>query len=167
MIGKSGNPFLKHTGPRWACDAGWRVNSLKGVIVMEKFEPTPAQRANCVKLAEYVQALPDDYEHFNMSYFFEWDTGLAHCPREIPEIACGTSACFLGHGPAAGIGSDSGLGWDNYATYYFGFGDDNEDFWGFVFDACWPDDAKLAAERMFYLLEHGSGDGYVPSREAA
>lgn len=121
---------------------------------------TPLQRANLLTLANYLMKLPDDYEHFGMAHFFEGDhavTDVAHC---------GTTACAVGHGPAAGItplphhwdtyGQSSRLDWWDYSKDLLcsmGSG-----AWDFMFSGCWDehdDTPRGAAARIRYVLKGG------------
>lgn len=63
---------------------------------------------NLAELATYLESLPKDYTHFDMGTYF------SHPKDDYGEISryaeengglheCGTVACALGHGPAAGI----------------------------------------------------------------
>tara|TARA_Y100001001_G_scaffold138359_1_gene140480 strand:- start:1177 stop:1779 length:603 start_codon:yes stop_codon:yes gene_type:complete len=62
--------------------------------------------ANCEKLAVYLENLPEDYEDFGMVAYIQ--------PRDLDALrkyalenggvhSCGTAACAIGHGPAAGV----------------------------------------------------------------
>lgn len=93
-----------------------------------KFNITPRRRANLEKLADHLESLPEDYSHFEMSYYYEHDgdCDLAEALDEktadavaeggySPEDTlfarsiesflgnCGAVACAVGHGPAAGV----------------------------------------------------------------
>lgn len=93
-------------------------------------DPTPRRRKNLAKLADYLESLPEDYAHFDMNQFIDHDpergipgtidedrrqalerydsavalesTVFAASPEQFLNN-CGTVACALGHGPAAGI----------------------------------------------------------------
>lgn len=72
---------------------------------------------NLVKLAEYLERLPEDYPYFGMKeYFLPVGTETLLClsnqqRRDMTQYAlhnggvhtCGTAACAVGHGPSAGI----------------------------------------------------------------
>ena len=116
------------------------------------FNPTPKQRANLAKLADYLDALPDDYERFDMDDFHDsasLDEVIAGRP-----ISCGSAACAIGHGPAAGIrrhSSDMGC-WFDYAIRVFGT--DHEGEAGYhMFGTENPDCPKAAASRIREVLE--------------
>ena len=57
-------------------------------------------KENLTKLRDYLAALPDDYENLEMSCFAKNSSIAA---KSTPETGCGTPACMVGHGPAAGI----------------------------------------------------------------
>jgi hypothetical protein len=71
------------------------------------------QRANLARLADYLAALPADYEHFSMENFLEFplpprQQRALECEYALGRWSmtgtrCGTAACALGHGPAAGV----------------------------------------------------------------
>jgi hypothetical protein len=90
---------------------------------------SPEHRVNLEKLANYLDSLPEDYEHFDMRTFL---THQGECDID-PDVAlmagedyldnCGTVACAVGHGPAAGIPmneSEAPGGWEMYARRVFG-----------------------------------------------
>jgi hypothetical protein len=141
---------------------------------------TPTQRSNLLKLADYLEALPANYEHFNMAYYARHfggcDIGAGDggaLPATAPEkflSNCGTIACAVGHGPAAGIPMQKseyeaverdpvnhGIDWDSYAERVFGANLDGN-LWHFLFSASWRfiDNTALgAAARIRYVLERG------------
>lgn len=80
------------------------------------------RRENLRKLADYLAALPEDYQHFEMSYFFQLNYDLMDrlyqdSLRGKPGLKsnlfykkgfyeshlteCGSAACAIGHAPAA------------------------------------------------------------------
>lgn len=70
------------------------------------------QRANLLKLAEYLESLPPSYKHFDMTdYAYHKGTHDLPLPPDVMAATrpveflsdCGTVACAAGHGPAAGI----------------------------------------------------------------
>ena len=95
---------------------------------------TDEQRANLTKLADYLCNLPDDYQHFNMSYFVS---------------ECGTSACAVGHGPAAGIPLKKDDNWLTYSYENFCF---SGAFWRYMFGSDWPNCPKAAAHRIWEVI---------------
>ena len=62
--------------------------------------------ANCEKLATYLENLPEDYEDFGMLAYIkphDHDALRKYALENGGVHACGTAACAIGHGPAAGI----------------------------------------------------------------
>lgn len=111
-------------------------------------------RDNLAQLADYLDALPPDYDRFWMDVY---------C------IGCGTVACALGHGPAAGIGAPSEdpysivrapiFSWPRYCEQHF-FGPDEADgqIWRFLFGpewACIDNSPQGAAARIHHVIKHG------------
>jgi hypothetical protein len=116
-------------------------------------------RDNLLKLADYLEKLPDDYEQFHMySYMAEryragWTTFDLN---ERSKPACGTVACAVGHGPAAGIRIYGDWDWESYADRVFGelSGDD----FTYMFGSSWADTdntPKGAAARIRTFVELG------------
>jgi len=76
-------------------------------LTLEEFRDIDAiteyQAGNLEKLADYLLALPEDYDKFNMSYlmFYLDEMNARDFVEELPE--CGAVACALGHAPAAGV----------------------------------------------------------------
>jgi hypothetical protein len=74
---------------------------------LEGFEMlTVENRANLEKLATYLEGLPADYSHFNMALYLaanSRDAAIEYALRNGGVPSCGTVACAVGHGPAAGI----------------------------------------------------------------
>lgn len=72
---------------------------------------TAEQCANLDKLATYLEALPADYAHFGMNNYHTGSDPLQ--PAE-----CGTVACAVGHGPAAGVAlSEDEIDWDGQPSW--------------------------------------------------
>jgi len=70
---------------------------------------------NFTKLAKYLRSLPDDYVRFDMGTFhMGYGSDSDDNPLDEDEIPCGTVACALGHGPAAGVTTTS----DDWLGYY-------------------------------------------------
>lgn len=128
--------------------------------------PTPLQLQNIAKLALYVNGLPENYEHFDMMSFAHIPTGgflhgFLHEVVMIDTCECGTTACFAGHGPHAGIAPKEGENWDSYcsrafgASSYSGGGGGGYDDYLWLFDANWPSNPHQAAKRAAWLLQGG------------
>lgn len=64
-----------------------------------------AQRNNLSTLASYLERLPSNYKHFDMETFAYSEEHEEVPTSEIQngKFSCGTVACAVGHGPAAGI----------------------------------------------------------------
>lgn len=138
------------------------------------------QLANLDKLATYLESLPEDYEHFDMSNYFSavdnWvgdefppsdDTVTLSSGLVGPEHlnVCGTVACAIGHGPAAGIDPQGMENWAEYSSRVFGcvsvysvVTSTGGDIYAWAFDDAWaPFDntAQGAALRIRYALKNG------------
>ena len=140
---------------------------------------TDEQKANLAKLADYLDAMTPEYakKHFAMSVFMacpagEWEL----TPYQIRNgdsddfdalnvdavygqtndvYACGTCACAIGHGPAAGIAADpvADASWDKYSQRALGISQFyNTGIWSDLFGPQNPDDPKAAAERIRAFL---------------
>jgi hypothetical protein len=137
------------------------------------------QRQNLVKLADYLESLPERYKHFNMSSFADHN-GDCNVDKDFemlvvkkPEVFlsnCGTVACAVGHGPAAGLApileefDIQGRGkqrrvvdfdWHSYTVRVFGvYGLTYEFSW--MFGGMWSDIDNHhygAAARIRYFLD--------------
>lgn len=124
---------------------------------------TPSHIANLTKLADFLDALPDDYAHFRMaSYFGEYDEDgdYPHWDAELREADparlanCGTCACAVGHAPMAGILPRDGEDWVGYELRVFGASQNGPNYtaWDFMCGPDNPDDAKAAAGRIREVL---------------
>jgi hypothetical protein len=133
------------------------------------------QRANLLKLANYLDTLEPDYKHFDMSTYachtgdheINLEYGMLECPVQTVND-CGTVACAVGHGPAAGlrlipneiIDGDDGervINWSEYQSRAFGV-NWYEPLWDFLFSGLWScaDPHHYgAAARIRYYLENG------------
>lgn len=169
-----------------------------------KVAVSPRRRENLIKLADYLESLPNNYSHFEMETFIshqgECDLGDAldesivkaidkyengcqwHIERRqlqtiyVNSISnalnnCGTVACAVGHGPAAGIplaksdiikGTRGGItfvaeiNFDNYSKNFIA--DTLSDAWEFLFSGGWSgvDNHHWgAAARIRFLLDKG------------
>lgn len=118
------------------------------------------QLANLKQLADYLAALPEDYDHFDMRYYAYY---TSYVGAEILNIdadfynKCGTAACAVGHGPAAGIQTDGYNSWMEYAVENF-IPEDNDDVFTWLFDEDWAfvdNTPNGAAKRIYWYLKHG------------
>lgn len=132
--------------------------------------------ANLRRLADYLDSLPEGYEHFSMEVYYVDPKSARYSSKTTPERAarlgmgCGTSACALGHGPAAGIVPVPNTGWGEYAFLFVGnhgFVDPQyylpmSGLWSFLFSPNWyrptVNTPHQAAARIRYALEHGVPD---------
>ena len=123
---------------------------------------------NLEKLASYLENLPEDYQHFGMQTYVT-PTDMAALKKYAENNGgvhtCGTSACALGHGPAAGIlfpdddkfwertqsaylfdekGTPQWVdgpfrlpNWDAYCFEFFLPEDNNHELWSWCFGPSW------------------------------
>jgi hypothetical protein len=134
-------------------------------------------RDNLTKLANYLDALPKDYKDFDMCDFnYDSDQSLDIADRRYD---CGTAACAVGHGPAAGIRVYKDADWFAYCERAFGITryaadhdyDEDKDF-EYLFGSGWGDYDNTphgAAARIRTYLELGGKvpEGWVDKRSAA
>lgn len=124
------------------------------------------QRDNLLKLSTYLDSLPADYEHFGMAYYCATVTERdnqepyehIYDPEEVEAVVntCGTSACALGHGPAAGITPLQGENWIIYGNKNFGTMASGFTF-EWMFGEHWDEydnTPRGAAARIKYFLAH-------------
>ncbi len=123
--------------------------------------PEYVRRQNLRKLAIYLANLPDDCKHFDM-YMYCYNS-RTHCdinPADVADVEneCGTVACALGHGPAAGILPKREQSWVRYGMINFYGADQDDTIHTFLFGGTWKNldnTAKGAAKRIYWYLEHG------------
>lgn len=117
-------------------------------------------RDNLLKLADYLDKLPDDYQQFHMFDYMAERHGMGWETFSLEERAkpeCGTVACAVGHGPAAGIRIYGDHDWESYADRVFG--DMPLDDFQYMFGSEWSDydnTPKGAATRIRTVVELGS-----------
>jgi hypothetical protein len=114
-------------------------------------------RDNLETLAAYLEGLPADYQHFNMNVYVMKDDRLFNYASGAPFAgACGTVACAVGHGPAAGIPAKlEEEWWTDYARRVFELKGCENDW---CFAGLWVNVDNTphgAAKRIRYLLDHG------------
>lgn len=123
-------------------------------------EISEEQIANCRRLIAYLRTLPSDYPDFEMKTFVSGDgNSYAHVP------VCGTAACAVGHGPAAGIAPlESGEWWADYSARAFvgcqpeDCDEENDWAWEWCFDSPWSqvdNTVHGAAARIEMMLDQG------------
>ncbi len=102
--------------------------------------PTTEQLDNLDRLANYLDSLAPDYDRFDMRTYFgsRQPSGyLGHCSvaaysQLVPSldcVPCGTAACALGHGPAAGVRISGDDTWMGYCRRAFGCRQYHSDLW--------------------------------------
>lgn len=79
---------------------------------------------------------------------------------------CGTSACFLGYGPSAGVKGKKDEEWKAYALRVFGIEmggmcNHPDDNYIWLFDDSHKNNHKAAVLRGAWLLENGPPEGYL------
>jgi hypothetical protein len=144
---------------------------------------TTAQRARLEKLAAYLEGLPKRYRHFDMGeYMGDCDLGavIDYALNNGGVQKCGTVACAVGHGPAAGIlvpkrlvtkGSFAPVSWNAYSELFVGNLALDPDYrFSWLFEGDWElyDNTHYgAAARIRYLLANGGPpDGFAnPARK--
>ena len=123
---------------------------------------TEKQNINLEKLANYLISLPEDYEHFSMESFYylkgvnDFTLPGLRAEKDYKELIklnkCGTVACAVGHGPAAGIPLRNFKSWWSYSNK--SFTNDNKE-WEWCFGGGWyivDDTARGAGVRIKALL---------------
>jgi hypothetical protein len=166
---------------------------------------TNEMRANLAKLANYLDTLPDDYPHFEMATYlyhqgphsYNPERALAEGKDDVYLNDCGTVACMVGHGPAAGIPIDrerdiyeehewneketelvfvKRVNWDSYVERELIAGTDevNWSLFSFLFGGIWThrdNTPRGGAARIRYALAGETipayGDDYRPSLYAS
>ena len=125
---------------------------------------------NLLKLAQYLITLPENYGHFSMGEFFSRGGGALMLFNatimgyDLPAMTteCGTTACAIGHGPAAGIAPGERESWGRYTSRNFtGY---NNDIFDQLFASRWAsadNTPEGAALRIYYFLEHGKDNSVI------
>lgn len=128
---------------------------------------------NLTKLAAYLEGLPADYEHFDMHYYFDSDKyNAAHYMKDSTIInECGSVACALGHGFAAGVEPEKaarymyGVHWYKYSEQFVGY-DMTLQVFLFVADWQYIDNTHHgAAARIRYVLDGGELPSGAPLKD--
>lgn len=131
-------------------------------------------RENLTKLAAYLESLPADYQHFDMGVFYhrdDYDTikaELEYAEDPTAVTHCGTAACALGHGPAAGIAPTRvtgtvGIDWSAYGLKFID--QDDTATYEFLFSGHWDqidNTLRGAAARIRYVLDDNPVPHYDP-----
>ena len=115
-------------------------------------------RKNLAKLAAYLITLPVNYRNFSMIDYFitEHENDGRLFPAEVGALTdCGSVACAVGHGPAAGVRAKDGETWSQYEDRVFGLSN-KEWAWCFHNEWVYTDDTPHgAARRILHMLEYG------------
>lgn len=117
---------------------------------------------NLIKLERHLDALPADYQHFDMWFY----------NSEVPtpciiNTKCGAVACAVGHGPAAGIPVVGDEGWNEYCERVFGVnGDNDSDEYRYLFAGTWAchdntPQGAAARIRKYLALGGKAPDGWT------
>lgn len=122
---------------------------------------TDIQRINLQLLATYLISLPEDYEHFDMRNYLNKRKSFATLNVDSAEElgTCGSAACAIGHGPAAGVPityQDSS--WQDYCDRVFIDVPRNLKMWHWCFSDSWENydnTPRGAAQRIMYMLVYG------------
>lgn len=121
---------------------------------MSTFNPTKKQRANLDKLATYLESLPEDYQEFDMTQYYD-DYSSETIPSEVvagAPVPCGSAACAIGHGPAAGVRTYKDDSWEEYASRAFGASNFGPQEGEYMFDADMGGNHWDAAKRIRTVL---------------
>lgn len=116
---------------------------------------------NLTKLANYLDTLPEGYEHFDMDKFYA-DRFDGFFTSETNLNERGAVACAVGHGPAAGIRprkhhwrGNGRIGWVSYSEELLL---PDGEVWDFLFSNGWAErdnTPRGAAARIRYVLSGG------------
>lgn len=133
---------------------------------------TEAHRARLATLAAYLEGLPKRYRHFDMAEYMghgDREASIRYALENGGVQKCGTVACAVGHGPAAGIlvprhmvdtHNIYPIDWNAYAGLFLGavsFREGSAFYW--LFESAWENYDNThygAAARIRYLLANGS-----------
>jgi hypothetical protein len=147
---------------------GW--HDLFALEDLKMTKLTTAQRARLEKLAAYLEGLPKRYRHFQMADYAGLDADdpklIEYALRNGGVSSCGTVACAVGHGPAAGVlfprrmtrdrwGCPS-VQWDAYSELFVG---ESKPLYRWCFGGEWAatDNSHFgAAARIRYILANGA-----------
>lgn len=138
---------------------------------------TPEQYKNLAKLIIFVKDRVEPPK-FNMYAYYHstrmrTEHGRAGSVVGNPKYGCGTTACFCGHGPLAGIRPKHNEDWCSYGVRAFGVDMSERDgttlrnMWLFLFSDDHKNSKIAACKRAAWLLQHGlpSLDVYYGSWE--
>ena len=122
---------------------------------------------NLKLLADYLLALPEDYQHFDMGVFSDVDL----LPIDVilsEQPSCNTAGCAVGHAPyVKGLPKPfDDESWWEYSERIFGMSWQDED-WEWCFDSDWgcvDNTPHGAAKRILQLISTGLPDSSSKQR---
>lgn len=129
-------------------------------------------RNNLTKLADYLAKLPADYDRFDMRDFNRMSAlGGYSLHLAARSYDCGTVACAVGHGPAAGIRVYRDVSWGAYGRRALGIDrwDDRKTF-DYLFGYTWvqfDNTPHGAAARIRTYLDSGVPADWQQQRQAS
>jgi len=131
---------------------------------------------NLEKLAYYLLALPDDYQHFDMGHYFYGSDVIKTDPESVQHLLtslgpmeakkeriehyCGAVACALGHAALAISCPNRFDLWEDFGESLFDIHPCSCE-WSWCFSPEWEgydNTHRGAADRILYLIEHGPFD---------
>ncbi len=129
-------------------------------------------KENLLKLAKFLDELPEDYKHFYMSDWVCDHEGYEKSPSELKKVnikGCGYVACAIGHAPQAlGLSLEEVSefpDWELFINHYFKI-ERSAEHWMFGPHWTYIDNTpKGAAKRIRYFLENGVPTGTYDYRQ--
>ena len=125
------------------------------------------KKLNLLKLRNGLAALPDDYHHFGMSYYYvDLSKRYENQPPEAGTVApsaCGSVACALGHAPSMVEPPIALENWRGYCLRVFGI-IEGSIAWDWLFSARWADYDNTPAgvvSRIDYYLNNATPKEFV------
>jgi len=128
---------------------------------------------NLILLANYLEALPSNWQHFTMSEFMVVESNDVEPYDAKDTVSCGTSACAIGHAVfVEGLPKPKGdVDWVTYGKQLFDI-HCSHPAWSWCFSSSWAcvdDTPKGAAARIKHLIEVGKDslewDGFSYAKE--
>jgi hypothetical protein len=124
---------------------------------------TTAQRRNIARLTVFVRdSVPPP--KFDIKTFHTASSGEQCQNPSEAKYSCGSSACFLGYGPLAGMKPQGRESWYGYAqrffaSHEFGEADGSMERYAFLFSVQHKNSKVAAIKRGAWLLTHGLPEG--------
>ena len=122
---------------------------------------------NLKLLAEYLLALPEDYQHFDMgSWHDDYECPIDAYLEEAPH--CNTAGCAVGHSPyVKGLPKPHDEEeWEEYSERIFGMSEGSDE-WNWCFHYAWENVDNTphgAAKRILQLISTGLPDSSSKQR---